>query len=140
MTEIYIVRQIDNSRLKKEVDYERTKECLFLMVLGFSCLLVFLFMAWQQFQVIRYGYQSEGLRRELDRLAEANHQLKLERASLRSPQRIDLIARTKLGLRSPSANQVIVLPEPLPAEVATTLVAKSEKISLYPSIKHHSIR
>src|SRR5919204_6126101 len=106
MTEIYIVKQIDNSRLTKEVDYERTKECLLLMILGFFCLLIFLFLAWQHFKIIHSGYESEALRKDLSLLAEVNHQLRLERAYLRSPQRIDLIAKTKLGLRAPAYDQI----------------------------------
>jgi cell division protein FtsL len=130
MTEIYIVKQIDNSRLTKEVDYEHTKECLLLMILGFFCLLIFLILAWQHFKIVRYGYESEALKREWNQLADANHQLKLERAYLRSPQRIDLIAKTKLGLRAPSYDQVIVLSRLFPSGPSETLVAKSEKVSL----------
>jgi len=129
MTEIYVVKQIDNSRLTKEVDYEHTKECLVLMILGFFCLLVFLILAWQHFKIVRYGYESEALKTEWNQLADANHQLKLERAYLRSPQRIDQIAKTKLGLRAPSYNQLVVLPKPSALEPSETLVAKSEKVS-----------
>ena len=70
MTEIYIVRQIDNTRLTKELDYRRTKECLWLMSLGFFCLLIFLFLTWQHFQVIRDGYEGEVLRKEVTQLSE----------------------------------------------------------------------
>lgn len=128
MTEIHIVKQIDNSRLTKEVDYQRTKECLLLMILGAFCLLLLLLLAWQHFQIVRHGYETEALKKDLTIQADFNHQLKLERAYLRSPQRIDLIARAKLGLRPPSFEQIIVLPEPFPAEPLTTLVAKSERV------------
>src|SRR5215471_1208628 len=123
MTEIYIVKQIDNSRLRKELDYERTKECLLLMTLGVLCLLIFLLLAWQHFQIIRDGYENETLKKEFSQESEVHRQLMLERASLRSLQRIDHIAKTQLGLRSPSYNQLVVLPEPLPAEPAGTLLA-----------------
>ena len=129
MTEIYIVRQIDNSRLTKEMDFKKTKECVLLMTLGFFCLLIFLFLAWQHFEIIRNGYENEVLKGEANLLAEENHQLKLERASLRSPQRIDSIAR-KLGLCAPAYSQVVVLSAPFPSEPPTTLVAKSEKVTV----------
>ncbi|MEW5978051.1 MAG: cell division protein FtsL [Acidobacteriota bacterium] len=128
MTEIYIVKQIDNSRLIKEVDYERTKQCLFLLTLGLFCLLIFLVLAWQHFRVLRYGYEGETLRRELNQLVEVNRQLKLERATLRSPQRIDLIAKRKLGFQAPGYEQVIVLAKPFVAEPDTILVARSERV------------
>lgn len=133
MTEIYIVKQIDNTRLTKEVDYLRTKECLWLMTLGFFCLLIFLFLAWQHFEIIRDGYQSELLKREAAQLDEENYQLKLERASLRSPQRIDLIAR-KLGLCAPAHDQIVVLSSPFPSEPPATLLAKSDKLPVEPAL------
>ena len=74
-------------------------------------------------------------------MAEVNHQLKLERASLRSPQRIDLIAKTKLGLCAPSYSQIVVLSDPFPAEPMPTLLAKTEKYLIDPSVtKLHAIR
>ena len=134
MTEIYIVRQIDNTRLTKELDYRRTKECLWLMSLGFFCLLIFLFLTWQHFQVIRDGYEGEVLRKEVTQLSEENDQLVLERASLRSPQRIDLIARKKLGLFAPAHDQIVVLSTPFPTEPTTTLVARSDKAPNEPAL------
>jgi cell division protein FtsL len=131
MTEIYIVKQIDNTRLTQEVDHLRTKECLWLMTLGFFCLLIFLFLAWQHFEVIRDGYESEVMKREMTQLAEENHQLKLERASLRSPQRIDSIAK-RLGLRAPAYDQIVVLSSSFPSELPTTLVARSDKMAVEP--------
>jgi cell division protein FtsL len=132
MTEIYIVRQIDNTRLTKEIDYRRTRECLWLMSLGFFCLLILLFLAWQHFEIIRDGYQGEVLKTEINQLSEQNHQLKLQRASLRSPQRIDLIARTKLGLCSPAHDQIVVLSSAFPTEPAATMLARSDKLSSEP--------
>ena len=85
MTEIHMVKQIDNSRLVKEVDFQKTRECLVLMILAMACLLVLLFLAWQQFEVVRQGYEREELRKEIKHLTEINRQLKLERATLRSP-------------------------------------------------------
>jgi cell division protein FtsL len=140
MTEIYIVKQIDNTRLTQEVDYLRTKECLWLMTLGFFCLLIFLFLAWQHFEIIRDGYESEVMKREMAQLGEENDQLKLERASLRSPHRIDSIAR-KLGLCAPTYDQIVVLPSAFPSELPATMVARSDKIVAEPVLaKLHVIR
>lgn len=127
MTEIYVVRQIDNSRLRKELDYERTKECLLMMTLGVLCLLIFLLLAWQHFQLVRDGYENEALKKELSQRVEINRQLILERASLRSLQRIDRIAKTQLGLRLPSYRQLVVLSEPFPTEPSATLLAEKGK-------------
>ena len=138
MTEIYIVKQIDNTRLTKEIDYHRTRECLWLMTLGFFCLLIFLFLAWQHFEIIRDGYESEVLKREMAQLGEESHQLKLERASLRSPQRIDSIAR-KLGLCAPNHDQIVVLSAPFPSEPPFTILAKSDGMTVGPVLAKLSV-
>ena len=106
--EIYFAKAIDNSRLVKVEDPRRSREmrqfsialcCLFLLVMTY---------AWQHFKAIEYGYQIESLKMQRDSLVEMNRELHLEDASLRNPERIDLMAR-KLGLQSPQAGQVIRL-------------------------------
>ena len=79
MTEIHMVKQIDNSRLVKELDFQKTRECLLLMILAMLCLLVLLCLAWQQFEVIRRGYEREEIRKDIKHLTEIKRQLKLER-------------------------------------------------------------
>ena len=129
MTEIYIVKHIDNSRLKKEVNYRRTKECFVLISLGVFCLLILLFLAWQHFEILRGGYENESFKKEVSRLEEDNHKLKLARASLRSPQRIDLIARRDLGLVAPQTSQIVFLPTSFPTEPPVTQLASTIKVS-----------
>jgi len=128
VTEIYIVKHIDNSRLRKEVDYRRTKECFVLISLGVFCLLILLFLAWQHFEILRGGYENESFKKEVSRLEEENHKLKLERASLRSPQRIDLIARRDLGLVAPQTSQIVILPTSFPTEPPITQLASTDKV------------
>jgi cell division protein FtsL len=128
VTEIYIVKHIDNSRLRKEVDYRRTKECFVLISLGVFCLLILLFLAWQHFEILRGGYNNESFKKEVSRLEEENHKLKLERASLRNPQRIDLIARRDLGLVAPQTSQIVILPTSFPTEPPVTQLASTDKV------------
>jgi cell division protein FtsL len=106
--EIYFRKSIDNSRLVKVEDTRRAREmrqfaialcCLFLLVMGY---------ALQHFRAIEYGYKIEALRMQRDGLADMNHALRLEEASLRDPERIDLMAR-KLGLQSTQPGQVLRL-------------------------------
>ena len=106
--EIYFNKAIDNSRLVKMEDPRRGREmrhfamalaCLFLLVMTY---------AWQHFKAIEYGYQIESLKIQRDNMVEMNRELRLEDASLRNPERIDVMAR-KLGLQSPQAGQVMHL-------------------------------
>jgi cell division protein FtsL len=104
--EIYFRKNIDNSRQVKVEDPRREREmkqfafalcCLFLLVMGY---------ALQHFRAIEYGYKIETLRSQRDGLTEMNRALRLEEASLRDPERIDVMAR-KLGLQSPQPGQVL---------------------------------
>src|SRR5258708_34351443 len=104
--EIYFTKAIDNSRLVKMEDPRRNREmkqfctalvCLFLLVFTY---------AWQHFKAIEYGYQIESAKREIGGLTEMNRALRLEHASFRDPERIDVIAR-RIGLLPPEPGQVI---------------------------------
>ena len=104
--EIYFSKAIDNSRLVKTEDPRRRRERRqFCAALVFLFLLVFGY-AWQHFRAIEYGYQIEAAKREVSALTEMNHALQLEEASLRDPERIDLLARG-IGLVPPEPGQVI---------------------------------
>src|ERR1700752_4983778 len=104
--EIYFAKAIDNSRLVKVEDSRRNAEMKqFGTALAVLFLLVFTY-AWQHFKAIEYGYQIESAKRELAGLTEMNRALRLEDASLRDPERIDLLAR-RMGLVPPEPGQVI---------------------------------
>lgn len=104
--EIYFAKLIDNSRLVKVEDPKRSREmrqfgvalgCLFVLVMTYT---------WQHFKAVEYGYKVESLKAQRDGLLEENHALRLEEASLRSPDRIDKLARD-VGMQPPQAGQVI---------------------------------
>jgi cell division protein FtsL len=104
--EIYFSKAIDNSRLVKVEDPRRNREMKqFGTALAMLFLLVFTY-TWQHFKAIEYGYQIEKTKRELNDMSEMNRALSLEYASLRNPERIDVIAR-QLGLVPPEPGQVI---------------------------------
>jgi cell division protein FtsL len=104
--EIYFAKPIDNMRLVKVEDPRRSREmkqfgfalsCLFLLVMTYT---------WQHFKAIEYGYKIEFMKNERNGLTELNRTLRLEEASLRSPDRIDRLAR-QYGMQPPQAGQVI---------------------------------
>jgi cell division protein FtsL len=104
--EIYFRKTIDNSRLVKVEDPRREREMkhfgialciLFVLVMGY---------ALQHFRAIEYGYKIETLRSQREDMTNMNRALRLEEASLRDPERIDVMAR-KLGLQSPEPGQVL---------------------------------
>ena len=104
--EIYFAKAIDNSRLVKVEDPGRNREMKqFGTALAVLFLLVFTY-AWQHFRAVEYGYQIESAKRALGNLTEMNRALRLEDASLRDPERIDVMAR-RMGLVPLEPGQVI---------------------------------
>lgn len=106
-TDIHFVKRIDNSRLRREVDREKRRECFCLLGLVVLVFLFGLHVAWQSFQCVRDGYQIEEVKKQRGALAEWNSALRIQHASLADPQRIDTLARRHLGLASPGPQQVI---------------------------------
>jgi cell division protein FtsL len=129
MTEFYTVKQIDNSRLSRPMAPNHMRECARLVSLGGLIALCAFLYAWQHFETIQLRYQLESLRSERAQSTELNQELKLEVADLRSPGRIDVIARRQLGLTVPVPGQVApmdlppnaVLAEAHPASAPTAL-------------------
>jgi cell division protein FtsL len=121
--EIYFAKPIDNSRLVKIEDPRRGREmrqfgvalsCLFLLVMTYT---------WQHFKAIEYGYKIEYMKNERNGLSELNHTLRLEEASLRSPDRIDRLAR-QYGMQPPQAGQIIRM-DPAPLDANTPEMASA---------------
>ncbi|MFZ0739510.1 MAG: cell division protein FtsL [Candidatus Acidiferrales bacterium] len=106
MTEYYTVKRIDNSRLARPSAPNRFRELCRRMAWGTALASCLLFYAWQHFECIQLRYTLEQLQSEKSQAAQLNQQLHLEDDSLRSPMRIDAIARQQLGLTVPVPGQV----------------------------------
>jgi cell division protein FtsL len=106
MTQFYTVKQIDNSRLVRPAAPKVFRDYFRMVALGAVVAVGGLLYAWQHFHCILLGYQLEELKLERGQAAELSSQLRLEAASLRSPMRIESIARQELGLAAPLPGQV----------------------------------
>ena len=103
--EIYFSKAIDNSRLVKVTDHRRNREnTMFAMSLA-ALFFVVMVYAFQHLSSIEYGYKIEAQKKQKEELMEAHRALRLEEATLRDPERIDVLAR-KMGLEAPRADQV----------------------------------
>ncbi|MCP4687693.1 MAG: hypothetical protein GY859_06565 [Desulfobacterales bacterium] len=69
-----------------------------------------LFYTWCRVQCVKTGYEIASYEEARGRLHTRQNELKIELASLKSPERIAEIARKKLGLVTPTSEQVITLP------------------------------
>jgi len=105
-TEYHTVKRIDNSRLVRPAPPARLRDLWRRVGVGAGIAGLLLFYAWQHFQCIQLRYSIEQLDSERAQAAELNQQLHLEVATLRSPMRVDAIARNQLGLTVPVPGQV----------------------------------
>ena len=65
---------------------------------------------WSNFEKTQIGYDLSQLKREEMRLLEINRKLKLELATLKSPQNLEPLARHQLGLKTPKPEQIVKVP------------------------------
>lgn len=72
-------------------------------------LAVSLFFVWSRVQVTGLEYEISQLESSLRAQSQETSNLRLEAASLSNPERIERVARKELGLRLPSAEQVITV-------------------------------
>ena len=107
--EYAIKKDVRNNPIVREVDEAQKRELWRSVAIGVFLVAVLLFSAWQHFELLRHGYQIERLQRERAAEEEVNRHLRLEIESLRDPARIEKIAKEKLQLVEPSADEAIVI-------------------------------
>jgi cell division protein FtsL len=73
-------------------------------------------------RTVALGYELGEKRTEQARLREAKRVLSLEAASYQTPERIELVARSLLGMAPPSADRVIALRTPSPVAAPRPVV------------------
>ena len=80
------------------------------LLLMFAFIAELLFYTWCRVQYVRVKYEIQEQTTRARKLSAMQDNLKIELARLKSPQRISKIARTQLGLVTPSPKQTIILP------------------------------
>lgn len=71
---------------------------------------VVLLHVWLRLQVVHMGYVLSTTSKLQSQLEQENRELKVELATLTSPDRLEAMSRRRLGLTLPEKGQVIVLP------------------------------
>ena len=116
--EFQTVKRIDNSRLMRRVEPVKLRYYYRTLALGTFVAAFFMLYIYQHFRCIDLSFQLEEVKAKQVEAATLNSSLKLEIASLRSPMRIDVIARRQLGLTEPLPAQVREYDAPAGAQVA----------------------
>ena len=94
-----------NSQIHRDRDVRALSRLGLLLVCGLVLASGFVFAAQQHFAALDYGYKSEGLRRERERLLQEKQQLTLTKEQAFAPARLAMQAR-ELGLKPLVAGQV----------------------------------
>lgn len=94
-----------NSRIHRDRDVRALSRLGLLLFCGLVLATGFVFTAQQHFAAVEYGYKSESLRLERDKLLEEKQQLLLKKEQALAPARLASQAR-ELGLRPLQASQV----------------------------------
>jgi cell division protein FtsL len=123
-----VAKRIDNSRVVRVGAPGRWRELLRHLAVGGLLAGVIFVYAWQHFQCIQLSYQAESLKGQQAQLTELNQKLTLEVAGLRSPARIDEIARRQLGMTAPAAGQLQPFEPPSEPILAEMRPAESGRV------------
>jgi cell division protein FtsL len=80
------------------------------VLLSFVLVGVALAHVWLRLQVVQMGYELSTASKLQNQLEQEQRELKVELATLMSPDRLEALARRRLGLAPPEKGQVIILP------------------------------
>lgn len=98
-----------------------------LLICGLGLASGFVYAGRQHFAALRYGYETENLRRERDQLADEQRRFLLQREEAASPMRLERAAK-QLGMQPPQPAQIDPLRQPVQNSVKTpSLTVRTEK-------------
>jgi cell division protein FtsL len=104
-------RKVATVKRERVVLSKASRWRLFLGIfLGLALIAAVLVHVWLRLQVVRMGYVLSTTSKLQTRLEQENRELKVELATLTSPDRLESLARQRLGLVAPEKGQIIVLP------------------------------
>lgn len=106
--EYAIKKDVRNNPIVREVDEARQRQIWRSLWIGALLVTVLLFSAWQNFELVQHGYRIQRLQQEQAEELEINRRLTLEVETLRSPERIENLAK-EMDLVSPPADRAIVI-------------------------------
>lgn len=106
--EFVFEKQIHNAAVHHDVDVEQRRQYFLLVGLAGLFMLGLLVYGWQQYQWVQSGYEIANAQKQRDELAEYRKQLLVERTLWARVERIDNIARTRLGMTLPAPGQTVM--------------------------------
>lgn len=104
------VSQPKRARIPSVERSSRRRHYLTLAILALVLTGATLVHVWLRLQVVQVGYVLSTTSKLQSRLEQENRELKVELATLISPERLETLARKRLGMVPPEKGQVIILP------------------------------
>lgn len=90
-----------NQRLVRERDRSRSRELLRFVLYGAAVAVPLLAYVWQRVDFLRVSYKVHALEERIDALHKSNESLRVQRSFLMNHDRIEDLARRRLGLTEP---------------------------------------
>jgi len=122
-----------NAPVTREKDIEAFVRLALLLVVGLGLTCGFVYAGRQHFAALRYGYETENLRREREQLAEQQRRLILQREEAASPVKLEQAAK-RLGMQPLQAAQIDPLRQ-VANNVKDNITIKSKENVAKPSAK-----
>jgi cell division protein FtsL len=123
VVEFYTVKRIDNSRLRRRRSGSFVKLCGKQLAVAAVVAVALLAYTWQRYECLEMSFQLEQTSQEQRQALEFNRELRVELATLRSPARIDQLARNQLGMMVPQPAQIITIQPQTAGEMADASTA-----------------
>ncbi|HEX8136211.1 MAG TPA: cell division protein FtsL [Pyrinomonadaceae bacterium] len=125
-----------NHTVRRERDRAALSRLGLLLLCGFMLTCGFVYAAGQHFAAVRYGYQTEELRRERARLLEEQRHLVLAREQATAPARLEEAAH-RLGMQQAQPGQIGVARSSSSNSTAATSVPQTATAFVNPSASLH---
>ena len=104
-----MVRRLPSKHRNAPVGREKDKDAFFrlglLLAVGLALACGFVYAGRQHFAALKFGYETENLRRKRDQLAEDKRRLTLQREEAANPVRLEQLAK-QLGMQTLQPAQV----------------------------------
>ena len=112
--EYAIKKDVRNNPIVRELDEARQRQLWRSFAIGGGLVAVLLFSGWQKVELVQHGYRIQRLQQQQAAEQEVNRRLRLEIETLRSPERIERMAR-QMNLVAPPRDQAIVIERVTPS-------------------------
>ena len=96
-------------KTKKNQFHVTTREYRVVLVAVVGLMIVAMAFVWSHVRLVGLAYEYQALDKTKRSLLRENHLLHVEWESLRSLERVQLLAKNKIGLREPESRQIVTV-------------------------------